>query len=169
MDVISKKISNVRVAFDVLKYGYRAPICHKQINFHLIYDVNMEDFRRKARLVAGGHMTETPKCMTYSSVVGRDTVRIALNIDALNNLQVKVGDLMSAYVTEPCSKKIWTVQGKYFGSDQGKKDIIVRALYGLKSSGAAFHAHLAACVRSIGYTPCRVDNDLWMKPEIYPD
>ena len=49
----------------------------------------MEDFRRKARLVAGGHMTETPKCMTYWSVIGQETVRIALTIAALNNLQVK--------------------------------------------------------------------------------
>ena len=81
-----KEMKNVRVAFDILKYGDRVPIGHKQINFHLIYDVKMEDFRRKARLVAGGHMTDTPKCMTYSSVVGRETVRIALTIDSLNNL-----------------------------------------------------------------------------------
>ena len=45
----------------------------------------------------------------------------------------------------------------------------MRALYGLKSSGAAFHAHLAECMRSMGYTSCRGDNDLWMKPEIDPD
>ena len=72
----------------------------------------MEDFRRKAQLVAGGHMTETPNFMTYSSVVGRETVRIALNIAALNDLHVKAGDVMNSYVTTPCSKKIWTVLGK---------------------------------------------------------
>ena len=116
----------------------------------------MEDFRRKARIVAGGHMTKTPKCITYSSVVGQETVRIALTIAALNDLEVKAGDVMNAYVTAPCSKKIWTVLGKDFGADQGKKAIIIRALYGLKSSGAAFHAHLAECMRSMGYTPCRV-------------
>jgi len=59
--------------------------------------------------------------------------------------------------------------GAEFGADQGKKAIIVQALYGLKSSGAAFHSHLADCVRAIGYTPCKGDNDLWMKPEINPD
>ena len=76
---------------------------------------------------------------------------------------------MNAYVTAPCSKKIWTVLGKDFGADQGKKAIIVRALYGLKYSGAAFHAHLADFMRSIGCTPCRGDNDLWIKTEIDPD
>ena len=99
-------------------------------------------------------MTETPKCMTYLSVVGRDTVRIALTIAALNDLQVKAGDVMNAYMTAPCSEKIWTVLGKEFGTDQGKKAIIVRALYGLKSSGEAFRAHLADCMRSMGYTSC---------------
>ena len=142
-------MTNVRVAFDILKDGDRAPIDHKQINCHLIVDVKMEDFRRKARLFAGGNMTETPKCMTYSSVVGRETVRISLTIAALNYLQVKAGDVINAYVTAPCSEKIWTVLGKEFGKDQGKKAIIVRALYGLKSSGAAFHAHLADCMRSM--------------------
>ena len=91
MDAIAKEMINVIVAFDILKDGDRAPIGHKQINCHLIFDVKMEDFRRKSRLVAGRHMIETPKCMTYSSVVGRETVRIALTIAALNDLQVKAG------------------------------------------------------------------------------
>ena len=112
MDAILKEMTNVRVAFDIMKDGDRALIGHKKINCHLIYDVKMEDFRRKARLVAGGHMTETPKCMTYSSVVGRETVRIALTITALNDLQVKAGDVMNEYVTVPCSEKIWTVLEK---------------------------------------------------------
>ena len=76
---------------------------------------------------------------------------------------------MNAYVTSPCREKSWTVLGKVFGTDQGKKSIIVCVLYGLKSSGAAFHAHQADCMRSMGYTPCRCENDLWMKPEIDPD
>ena len=105
-------MTNIRVAFGIMKDGDRAPISHKQINCHLIYDINMEDFRSKALLVAGGHMTETLKCMTYLSVVGRETVRIALTIAALNNLQVKAGDVMNADVTAPCGEKIWTVLGK---------------------------------------------------------
>ena len=48
MDAIPKEITNVRVAFDIPKDGDRAHIGHKQINCPLIYDVKMEDFRRKA-------------------------------------------------------------------------------------------------------------------------
>ena len=123
MDAILKEMTNVRVAFDILKDGDRAPIGHKQINCHLIFDVKMEDFRRKARLVAVGHMIDTPNCMTYSSVFGRETVCIALTIAELNDLQVKAGDVMNAYVTSPYSKNIWTVLGKEIGADHGKTDI----------------------------------------------
>ena len=45
--------------------------------------------------------------MTYSSVVGRETVRIALISAALNNLQVKAGDVMNSYVTV----QIFSLQG----------------------------------------------------------
>ncbi len=45
-----------------------------------------------------------------------------------------------------------------FGPDTGKSAIIVRALYGLKSAGAAFHAHLADCMRHLGYKSCLADH-----------
>ena len=40
------------------------------------------------------------------------------------------------------------------------------ALYGLKSSGAAFRAKLKSILHDIGYTPSKVDPDVWMTPEI---
>ena len=88
-------------------------------------------------------MTNDPNVITYSSVVSRETVRLALMIAALNDLQVKTADVMNAYITAPTKEKIWTIIGPEFGADAGKKAIIVRALYGLKSSGAAFRNHLA--------------------------
>ncbi|KAL7475938.1 hypothetical protein ACHAW6_001835 [Cyclotella cf. meneghiniana] len=43
--------------------------------------------------------------------------------------------------------------------------MIVRALYGLKSSGAAFWAHLAGCLRKMGYRSCLADSALWLKEQ----
>lgn len=57
----------------------------QEIKCHIIFDVKM-DFTRKARFVAGGHMTEAPSSITYSSVVSRDSVRLAFLIAELNNL-----------------------------------------------------------------------------------
>ena len=41
--------------------------------------------------------------------------------------------------------------------------IIKRALYGLKSSGAAFRAKLADCIWDMGYQPSKADPDVWLR------
>ena len=41
--------------------------------------------------------------------------------------------------------------------------IIARALYGLKSSGAAYRAKLAENLMSLGYKLSGADADVWMK------
>jgi hypothetical protein len=46
--------------------------------------------------------------ITYASVVSRETVRLALTIASLNDLEVKVGDVMNAYITAPVKEKVWT-------------------------------------------------------------
>jgi hypothetical protein len=57
---------------------------YQEIKCHVIFAVKM-DFTRKARFVAGGHMTETPGSLTYSSVVSRNSsIRIAFLIAGLN-------------------------------------------------------------------------------------
>ena len=44
--------------------------------------------------------------------------------------------------------------------------IIVRTLYGLKSSGAAFRALLAETLHDLGYKPSYADPDVWMRPAV---
>ncbi len=97
-------------------------------------------------------MTKAPATITYASVESRKTVRIALMLAARNDLQVKAGDVLNAYITAPVKEKVWTILRPKFGNDAGKGAIIVRALYGLKSAGAAFCAHLASFMRQMGYT-----------------
>jgi hypothetical protein len=52
--------------------------------------------------------------------------------------------------------------GPEFGSNQGRPVLIVRALYGLKSSGARWRDHLATILREIGFTNSKADPDVWM-------
>jgi hypothetical protein len=96
-------------------------------------------------------------------------VRIALTLAALNDLDVKMADIENAYLTAPITEKVWTVIGPEFGDDSGKRALIVIALYGLKSAGAAFRNHLDECMTHLGWHPCRYDRDLWMKAETRPD
>ncbi len=100
--------------------------------------------------------------MTYTSVVSRETVRI-LTIATLNDLEVKVADILNAYISAPIKEKVWCALGPEFGPDAGKSAIIVHALYGLKSAGAAFHAHLVDSLRHLGYMSCPANPDLWYK------
>ncbi len=46
---------------------------------------------------------------------------------------------------------------------------MVHALYGLKSAGAAFQAHLASFMRQMGYTSCKADPDLWLRAVTRPE
>jgi hypothetical protein len=138
------------------------PVGYQRIPCMLIYDVKM-DFTRKTRLVAGGHVTQPPAVLTYASVVSRESVRIALTIAALNDMSVLGADISNAYLTAPTTEKVWTLLGPEWGSDAGKKAIIVRALYGLKSSGAAYRNHFASYLRSLGFTSCLADPDVWLR------
>jgi hypothetical protein len=162
-DAIAKEMKEVQKAFEILPDGKTAPIGYQKIPCHMVFDVKMEEFKRKARLVAGGHKTNAPATITYASVVSREMVRIALMLAALNDLQVKIGDVLNAYITALCKEKVWTTLGPKFGPQAGKSAIIVRTLYGLKSAGAAFRAHLASFMRQMGYTSCKADPDLWYK------
>ena len=122
------------------------------------------DFTRKARFDAGGHTTDTQGLITNSSVVSCDSVQLAFLIAGLNELDVLAGDVTNAYLNALCREKIWFEGGVEIGEDRGKVLIAVtRALYGLKSSGAAWQADLAATLRYMNFTSTQVDPDIWIR------
>ena len=88
-DAIAKEMKDIRIAFKILLDGQSAPIGYQKIPCHMIFDIKMEDFCCKARLVAGGHQTKAPTAITYASIISCETVRIALLMAALNDLEVK--------------------------------------------------------------------------------
>jgi hypothetical protein len=118
-DAIANVMKEVCIAFNILPDGHSAPIGYQKIPCHMIFDMKMEDFRQKARLVASGHRTEAPATISYASVVSRETVHLALTIASLNDLEVKVGDVLNAYITTPVKEKVWTILGPKFGHDAG--------------------------------------------------
>ena len=68
-EVIKKEMKAVRTAFKILVNEEKPPPAPQFMKCHMAFDIKMEDFRRKVRLVAGGHMTEILKTLTYASVV----------------------------------------------------------------------------------------------------
>jgi hypothetical protein len=161
---IMKEMKNNSVAFKFLEEGESIPVGSQWIPFHMIFDVKC-DFTRKARFVAGGHWTDAPPQLTYSSVVTRDSVRIAFLIAALNELDILSADVGNAYLQAPVREKVHTTAGPEFGQNNiGRTVIVVRAMYGLKSSGAAWHAKLSETLRSMDFKPSYADPDVWYKP-----
>ena len=102
------EMKNVQPAFEVFeKRKENISIGYQHIKCHMIFDVKLgENFRRKARLVGRGNMTTAPASITYSSVVSRDSVRIALTIAALNDLDILACDIQNAYFMVVCREKI---------------------------------------------------------------
>jgi hypothetical protein len=165
---IEKEMKNIQVAFE-FRDDNVVPIGYKHIQCHLIFDIK-SDLTRKARYVAGGHMTNPPKESVYSSVVSRDSVRIAFTLAALNDLRVMAADVQNAYLNAPTKERCYTTAGLEFGPDNvGRPVLIVRALYGLRSSGARWRDHMATTLRDRGFKSCLADPDVWMKPNVRPD
>jgi hypothetical protein len=85
------------------------PPDYQEIRCRMKFDLKMEDFRHNASFVSGGHTTDTPHAMTYESAVSRESVRIALTLDSLNDLDVKMAYIENAYLTAPITQKVWNM------------------------------------------------------------
>lgn len=164
-DAIRKEVGgNIMPAIKILDEGKVAPVGYQKIPCHIVFDIKM-DFSRKARYVAGGHVTEPPVTQTYASVVSRESVRIAFLIAALNDLEIMTADVQGAYLNAPCKEKVYTICGPEFGPElRGRIAIIVKALYGLKTSAFAWREHLAQTLVELGFKSCIADYDVWMRP-----
>ena len=127
--------------FKDLGRGGQAPQGYKRISVHFVYDIKF-DLHRKARLVAGGHMTDPVKDSGYSSVVSLRTICLALLIGELNSLSPMAGDIGNAYLEAYTKEKVYFIPGPELGDLEGHTLIIVKALYGLRTSGARFHDRL---------------------------
>ena len=165
------KMLNVRPAFKIHeREKLDIPIGYQEIACHMIFDVKLGgNFRRKARLVGSGHTTKVPYCITYSSVVSCDSVRIALTVAALNVLDILAYDIQNAYLTAKFREKIWTVAGKEFGHEAGRIMIVQMTLYVLKSSGAEFRDKLAGVLHYLDYVSTMANPDVWIKPAVKLD
>jgi hypothetical protein len=107
-------MSAVTVAFEVQLEEIKLIPGYKRIPGHIVWDVKM-DFTHKARYVAGGHQTDPPKALTYSSVVSRESVRFAMLVEGLNGLDIQMANIGNTYLSAPTTKKCYVIAGDEFG------------------------------------------------------
>lgn len=124
------------------------------------------DGRRKIRLVAGGHMLDPPKAVTHSGVTTLRSIRLFTFLSELNNLKLIGIDVGNACLTAKCHEKCHCVAPEFFEhAADGEAMVgccleVIQALYGLRSSGAAFHNSFADALRDLDFTPSKADLDV---------
>ena len=68
----------------------KAPIGHQLIKCQLVFDVKINDFWQKTRLVAGSNKIDSLATSTYTNVVSCEMVHIAMTVTALMVLDMKL-------------------------------------------------------------------------------
>ena len=113
---LKKNVINYSIMNHSMFYlrGRKPPREYKRIPGFFVFDVK-HDLRRKARFVAGGHVTIAPKGDTYSGVCDHESVRMTLFLAENNDLEVKVADIGNAYLHAKTREKMFIVAGPEFG------------------------------------------------------
>ena len=89
----------------------------------------------------------------YSGVASLRSLRIVCLLAELNGLKLTGGDVRNAYLEACTTEKVCVRAGPEFGPLEGHLLVIEKALYGLHTSGARFHAKFADTLRAMGFTP----------------
>ena len=129
----------------------------------------MEDFRHKAKLVIGGHMTEAPATITYASVVSRETVRIALTITSLNDLEVKLGDILNAMNRHLLQKRCGPLWVLSLARMLVRLQQLLEHYMALNQQEQLLKVTLPNAWTLRRYASSKANPDLWLKQKIRPD
>jgi hypothetical protein len=141
----------------------------KNIRVHFVFAVK-HDLHHKARLVSGGHLTDPNTTdNTYFSVVSLCSMRIDIAAAELNELDLMVGGISSAYIEAYTQEKVCFFGGPEFGPLEGHLLVIVFALYGLRTSGARWHDRYADVMHIMDFYPCKDLMFIGKKPHAFFD
>ena len=133
--------------------------------FALKEDQHGNVLRYRARFVGRG-FTQKPGSdytETFSSVVKWATVRLVAALAAINNWEVHVVDVKTAFLRAPLEEEVYLQQPPEL-SDGTKRVLRLRkALYGLKQAPRAWEKELGKFLVSKGFTRCISDQALYVK------
>lgn len=163
-------MKNVCIAFEIFEGEVKdIQIGYQKVDCHVILNIKMgEIFNFKTRMVASGHTTEVPATLTYSLVVSRESVRIALTIDALNGFKLLAYDIQNTFLTTKCIDKFYTRARPEFGSNHGKLMLITLSIYGLRASGATLRLFLVEALYDLVYVPTMADPNVGIRLAVKP-
>jgi hypothetical protein len=135
----------------MLQYQVNWLCSWRQLPENNIYDIK-QDLRRKAWLVAGGHLVDPLDHSVYSSTVKRISVKVLHVIAHKADLSQLCGNVSLAFVNAFTNELVYSIVGPLqTGEHEGKTVIICKGLYGLCTSAKRWHSHLADTLWSLGF------------------
>jgi hypothetical protein len=140
----------------------KVPQEYKKIRVHFVFDVK-HDGRHKSRLIADGHLTAVTIESVYSGVVSLRGFRLVMFMADQNNFEFWATDIGNAYLEALTAEKVYIIAGLKFGEVEGHSLVIIKALYGLRSSGSRWHDRFAYCMSELGFFPWKTEPDIWMR------
>jgi hypothetical protein len=129
------------------------------------YDENGQLSRYKARLVAQGY-SQIPGIdftETFAPVVRLESVRAALGIAAIKNLETGQMDIKGAYLNGTLEEEIYMRQPPGYNDGTGRVCRLHKTLYGLKQSGREWNKEFDGKITSIGFTKLQVDHCVYKR------
>ena len=100
----------------------------------------------------------------YSTTIKYISVKLLQVIAHKSNLGILCGDIGNAYVNAYTNERVYAIADQEFGEAmKGSIVIIVRALYGPRTSSERWHAHLADTLHGFNFKPTRYDKDVWIR------
>jgi Reverse transcriptase (RNA-dependent DNA polymerase) len=81
----------------------------------------------------------------------------------MNNMELWATNVGNAYLESYTEEKVFFIAGPECGPSEGLLMIIVRALYGLKSSGKRWHEKLFYMLLLLGFTSTKAIENIWLK------
>ena len=128
----------------------------------MVYAVEDDD-RHKARLATNCHLTNMPVDSVYSSVVSLRGLHLVIFLGELNNLLIWTTDVGNAYLEARTKEKVYIIAGSEFGEIQGHTLIILKALYGLRSSDLSWYERFADTLYDMNFRTTKVEDDIWAR------
>lgn len=131
---------------------------------HFVFDVKV-DLRRKARLVIGGNvLDDRDPTDRYAPVMQLRSSRILAMLAKRKRHRLRIADIGNAYINADTREKVWSKLE--IPTPSGPRTvyvIVIKALYGLQTSGREWCAHLARTLKDMGFQRSKADISIWMR------
>ena len=113
--------------------------------------------------MADGHLTSEPNKNIYSGVVSLRNVRLVIFLGKPDNLDIWGADIRNAYLEAFTGEKLYIVAGPEFEELEGYILILLKVLYGLKSSGKTWAEGIHSILKDMMFTPSKADRCIWLR------